>query len=147
MKLVKRDANNNVICAYEVFSFRVDTDRKTVAASITKYTIGANGVPFAEDLSYVLFDGSDVETTIVSMSKKVPKRNPDGSLVFDEKGNPLFQILEDEKVSVTTPVEVKEFTIFTNTISTMGLLDGCKQAILSSFQKQKLKDETFRIEI
>lgn len=145
MILVKRDDEQKISESYEVFALNIDFDKKTINASMTHYRIQDNGIPIANDSIFVLFDGKDYETSMISKKLPTAKRNSDGAIIFDDKGNPIIEnILMD--VPESKEVMVSSFSEVINSSSTGTIMNSLKKGVLQAFQKYKLKDSRFRIE-
>lgn len=145
MVLVKRDGQGNVIESYEIYALAIDFDKKTINASITSYKIKETGVPVAEDSAFVLFDGKDYETSIVSRKLSLVKRDDKGAIIFDDKGNPITELVSTD-VQESKEVIVSSFSEVMNVSINGTMQNSIRKSILEAFQKYKLKDSSFKIE-
>lgn len=147
MPLVKRDKSGNFLESYEIKNFRVDLDEKTILVNLVKHIVSSSGVPSSEPSVFKIQNFKRLETEKVESETSIAKRNADGSIIMDEKGNP---VLESSVIVLERPVyrDVQQFSEIATQLTTgESLYKEIQNAIYSSLLTYNLgENEDFKIE-
>jgi hypothetical protein len=139
MPIVKKK-DGKFVESYEINSFNVSIDQKSITVILSKYTLNGSGVPTAEDFSYMISDRKDfIPKTEI---KEIPtiKRSENGAIIFDSEGNPIVE-LKPTSVETSEQVTLNALSeIMAGMTSGKNLYTEIKLALYKNFIKYYLND-------
>ena len=131
--------------SYEVYKVFFDFDAGILHSTICRYEISESGKVQSYDIQYLLDNKQVKRFRAVKSQERILKRNPDGSAILDDFGNPVYTI-EEHDTQEEFFEQTFEFSDLVETQVNSSLKDGVVQLILLSYRDNVLKDNSFVLE-